>query len=385
MNRSPLAAAGTDLTANSGDVITLDASKSKDPDNDPLKYSWVQTAGPRVKLDNTNTSIATFTAPSNISSNTFLIFKLTVADDKSDTGTDDTKVMIKHIPPPNRLPTASAGSEQNVDAGDTVQLDGTKSEDQDGNITSYSWSQLAGQHVVLNATNTPRSSFVAPSNVSADIALVFQLSVTDDENATDISITKITVKPANRAPIANAGQNQTVSAGDIATLDGSESNDPDGDSLTYLWKQTAGPTVILNGADKPIATFTTQTDITSNTTLLFELAVKDDKYAISSPVTVSIAVKAAAPPGKVKAVVPTSVLDTIQNYNMSLAQKSEQNPEGPNPISTNISLNAPKNILSEIQNVTYYLHPTFNPSTITAYSEENKFAITFTNWGIFDS
>jgi len=75
---------------------------------------------------------------------------------------------------------------------------------------------------------------------------------------------------------------------------------------------------------------------------------------------------------------------TIQYDNISLAQESRRNLAGPNAISTKISLNAPNNTLSEIQNVTYFLHPTFKPSNVTADSEENYFSITFTNWGVFD-
>ena len=86
-NEPPIANAGTDRTVNaSSGIVHLNASKSNDPDNDLLKYTWVQIGVPRVKLDNTNTSIAAFTAPFNISADTNLIFKLTVKDDKNATG-----------------------------------------------------------------------------------------------------------------------------------------------------------------------------------------------------------------------------------------------------------------------------------------------------------
>jgi hypothetical protein len=74
----------------------------------------------------------------------------------------------------------------------------------------------------------------------------------------------------------------------------------------------------------------------------------------------------------------------LQDYTINLAQESKPNPGGPNPFTTTISLDATEDILSKIQNVTYYLHPTLNPSNINATTKENKFGITFTNWGKFD-
>jgi RHS repeat-associated protein len=46
----------------------------------------------------------------------------------------------------------------------------------------------------------------------------------------------------NRAPKADAGDGQTVATGTTVILDGSESSDPDGDSLSYTWKFVTVPT-----------------------------------------------------------------------------------------------------------------------------------------------
>jgi fibronectin type 3 domain-containing protein len=43
----------------------------------------------------------------------------------------------------------------------------------------------------------------------------------------------------NNAPVANAGEDQTVDFGDEVTLDGSASSDEDGDELSYQWTLTA--------------------------------------------------------------------------------------------------------------------------------------------------
>jgi tetratricopeptide (TPR) repeat protein len=312
INRPPTANAGTDQTVNPGYVVTLDGTKSNDPDSgDTLTYSWIQTAGPTVTLNGANSPIATFTAPSNnISVNTDLIFRLTVKDSKNGTGAADVKVTDKYIPPPNQPPTANAGVDQTVNAGDNVHLDGTKSKDPDGTIASYSWKQIGGAAVVLNGANTAAPTFTAPSNISSSVVLVFGLTVTDDKNATGISTAKITVNPVNHPPVANAGTDQTVNAGYIVSLDGSKSKDPDNDPLTYTWKQVGGQSVTLNGADTSIATFTAPKDISSDTDLTFELTVTDSKNATNTA-TVKVTDKYIPPPNQP----PTANAGTDQTVN----------------------------------------------------------------------
>ena len=51
----------------------------------------------------------------------------------------------------------------------------------------------------------------------------------------------IVTVPANTAPVANAGADQTASVGGTITLDGTASSDEDGDELGYRWTFTAQP------------------------------------------------------------------------------------------------------------------------------------------------
>ena len=51
---------------------------------------------------------------------------------------------------------------------------------------------------------------------------------------------------ANQPPVANAGANQTVECGSLTRLDGSASSDPDGDPLTFEWRE--GTMVLGYGA-----------------------------------------------------------------------------------------------------------------------------------------
>ncbi|MCK4392484.1 PKD domain-containing protein, partial [Candidatus Bipolaricaulota bacterium] len=108
----------------------------------------------------------------------------------------------------------------------------------------------------------------------------------------------IAFTPKNQQPVASAGSAQEVTVGTLVTLDGSESSDADGDSLTYRWDQVDGPEGVnlVADTDDPRATFTP----TEPGTCKFELVVNDGK-ADSAPAYVTITV-AEKPDLKVAAV-----------------------------------------------------------------------------------
>jgi hypothetical protein len=67
--------------------------------------------------------------------------------------------------------------------------------------------------------------------------------VTDDLGDRDDDTVFVVI---NRAPVADAGPDRTVTEGILVHFDGSNSSDPDGDSITYKWKEDGG--AVLNAA-----------------------------------------------------------------------------------------------------------------------------------------
>ena len=185
-------------------------------------------------------------------------------------------------PPGNTAPASNAGADQSVDELSAVSLDGGASTDADGDTLTYSWTQTAGPTVTITGANAAQASFDAPDVLATEVSvlLTFQLTVNDgtvdNSDTVDVTVNDVGLG-ANSPPTANAGQDQTVNELTTVTLDGSGSSDADGDALTYLWQQTAGPTVTINNATSAQASFDAPDVLATNSpvTFTFELTVND--------------------------------------------------------------------------------------------------------------
>jgi hypothetical protein len=102
------------------------------------------------------------------------------------------------------------------------------------------------------------------------------------------------ISPANSAPIANAGINQTVAVGETVSLDGTGSADPDGDLLSFQWTIQSypnGSTAAIVDADHPNPLFTPD----QPGDYVFQLVVTDSHGLSSAPATVTISTINSAP------------------------------------------------------------------------------------------
>lgn len=323
-DQPPVANAGADFSVNEGQAdVMLDGSLSIDPDGDALSYAWVQlSGGPAVTLIDANSASPTFTAPTVALGGETLSFELTVtANGKS--STDTVSVNIVNV---NHPPVADAGIDQSIAEGSPVTLDGSASYDSDSDALAYAWVQVGGTPVVALAdANGANPTFTAPYVGSGGApgvvaTLVFELRVDDGFLPTGAeSVDQVTVQitNTNNDPIANAGVDQTVDENSGVTLSAALSGDPDSDSLTYAWTQTAGPSVTLTlaGANTVNPTFTAPFVSAGGADLEFEVTV-DDGYGGISTDTVVIHVQNSNDPPLASAAQPSVACLWPPNHQM---------------------------------------------------------------------
>lgn len=135
---APSADAVLDQVVAAGTTVLLDGRGSVDPDGDEIIYFWEQTTGREVELMAEEDGTATFVAPDSGRYE----FSLVVSDSGTSSSPDEVRIIavLQNVPP-----IADAGLDQTVVFGDTVQLDGSGSEDPFlGEIVSYRWEAPEG-------------------------------------------------------------------------------------------------------------------------------------------------------------------------------------------------------------------------------------------------
>ena len=330
-NSAPVANAGADVTVGAGSGVTLDGSKSTDPDGDSLTYAWTQvgTSPAAVTLTGDSTVKPTFT-PTDLGTYTF---SLVVSDGKLQSAADEVQVTVTDAPPVSsnlaNKATVTASTEDKSSGSTAIKA-------VDGSILGYpkdetkEWTTLGGKAgswlqltwpapikvdkvVLYDRPNTndriTSGKLVFSDGSSVDTGSLnnngtattitfpartttsVRLNITGVSSATEnIGLAEIEVwgyQAANRGPVANAGADATGLTGAPIPLDGSASSDPDGDTLTYQWTQqdNGAPAATITNPTAAKASFQTPTA----GEYLFTLTVSDGKLTASDDITVQVA------------------------------------------------------------------------------------------------
>ncbi len=278
----PIANAGTDQTVHVGSLVSLDGSGSSDPEgNVPLTYAWnimSKPDGSAITLPEPGVVNPKFTPdlPGNY------VIELIVTNS---TGAVSVSASVT-IRATNAAPVADAGPDQAVTVIDsTIQLNGSKSYDSDGDPITYQWSFSsipAGSAAVLSSPTSSMPSFVADVHGTYTVLLIVSDPWAQSSPAT------VTISFSNVKPVANAGLGQSAFVGTTVTLNGSESFDANGDPLTYQWSFASAPAGSMAAIASPTAAITTF--VPDLPGLYVAQLIVNDGFVNSDPGTVQVQV-----------------------------------------------------------------------------------------------
>ena len=239
-----VANAGPDQSVKSGATVFLDGGNSTSDEGRPVtSWSWerIDGTGGSVVLSDANAVRPTFTADTLVPGTESVThtLELTVRDSA---GNADSDTMVVTVTSPNIVPVAVIGGSQTVPSGSLVSIHGYNSRDDDGTVVHYSWRRTGGtgSTVLVPGITPDRQDFRADTLAigAEDVTHIFELVVTDNEGAVSEPATMtVTVTPGSDV---EAGPEQMVSSGKIATLDGSGSSSPYGTINSIRWDRIGG-------------------------------------------------------------------------------------------------------------------------------------------------
>jgi len=260
--------------------VNFDGSASSDVDGSVASYAWNFGNGQ-------NGSGATPPAVTYVLPGTYTA-TLTVTDNKGATGSVSRTITVNR--PPNQSPTAAVAATPTVGSAPLlVQLSSAGSVDPDGAISSYAWNFGNGS----TSTNpNPSAVYNTPGTYPVS------LTVTDNDGASAVKSTTITVNPPNVAPVpAIVATPLSGSAPMLVNVSGASSSDPDGSVVSYAWNFGNGLT-----ADGALAS----TTYTTPGSYVVRLTVTDNRGAVRSTTVTVVAGATNVRPIAVISALPTS-------------------------------------------------------------------------------
>lgn len=266
-NYKPKSDAGSDQFLNEGETGRLDGTGSSDLNQDSLSFFWQDIDS--LGLVSFVGVSPTFTTSKVESDKDFRVV-LIVSDGVNESEPDTVIITVLNV---LSGPVANAGTEWfEVNELEVVYLDGSKSFDPDGLSIYWHW-ELSNNAIDIVNRDSAHANFVAPA-VQADTTLYVVLTVTNAAAMSNHDTVLIYVKNVNEIPVAIAvSVNETVE-GELVTLVGSSSYDPDGgpSNLTYEWQSLNGGEITDD--DKMNAVFHAPW-LLSDSTFYFSLVVYD--------------------------------------------------------------------------------------------------------------
>ncbi|MBO4351239.1 MAG: FG-GAP repeat protein [Proteobacteria bacterium] len=283
-NNPPIILVNPSFNVEPGGSVRLNASKSYDPDGDPITFSW---SGADVsRLSNATSKYPMFYAPEDAVPGTEYHVTVTVADDKKATASSNITIYV--ISPDYNIEITSP-TEGEVINTETFAVSGTTD-------------MPNGQKIIV--TNVDTNAVICTAEV-VDKAWSCESSLSPDQYtivATWAGDSKVASSPVhfeiassipfNQPPVIILQDHYEAQPYDVFVLDASSSYDPDGDTISFEW---SGEYIsMLSGTHDSTPIVSIPDSVEDGDELTFTLTVTDDKGASAEAETTVFITKQAS-------------------------------------------------------------------------------------------
>ena len=204
---------------------------------------------------------------------------------------DDTVASVASgIAPINHAPVVNAGADLTVTLPAAANMAGNASDDGAPiALLMYQWSQVSGPGTI---TFGNPSSLQTTAAFSVAGTYTLRLTVNDSAFSTSddvvVVVGSVGSAAANKAPVVNAGPDQTTTLSASTNLLGSVSDDglPAGNALTKFWSKVSGPTGAVTFGNA--SSLTTTATFPSAGTYTLRLTASDSSLTASDDVVITV-------------------------------------------------------------------------------------------------
>lgn len=273
------------FTQNEQTAVTLSGTASTTNADATIAYAWtISDTSIVITHPDTTVADATFTTPEVRTNDTQVTLTLTATDSTGSTNAASEVMTIQVVnADPEVSITASQDSrfDQNTYGGAlsvTLTANATDADpiDSENPISSYTWEQTVGTDITAGLTlNQPTLTLTTPAlDISEN--MVFMVTATDNEGATETESLTITVLDVTQTPpIAEAGNAFTVLEGERFLLEGSATSlSSSAEPFLFEWTNTSAQLAEFADASDE-TTYADAPAVTTNTDITIDLRVVD--------------------------------------------------------------------------------------------------------------